>query len=432
MLVIAFINAVISITLFFVINRFIIDNTYIPLMINRYSTIVREHYATGKNDATLPDTITYIENQYGPFLYNTILVTTATGTVVYPANQLHHSIDLERFSQRYALYLDDDTLMYLFPSTNLSDYPPIRGFTGYTIGLVITILLCTSTVSTGIGGALLFQIYRSISQLVQLLRQHKSDTYFVTQLMPSIPLETQVLAQALDERDTEIRRQIFIHRQLIADVAHELRNPLNTINGYIEAMRDGDLDPTIPRLAIVHDEIQALHRLINDMHLLSLAEVNQIPLQVTTCDSHTFITNVYHTVQSSCQAHDIQLILDHAQPTVELSMDTGRMLRVITNLVDNAIRHTPAHGKITLHVSHTAHHVVFMVADTGDGISPADIPHIFERFYRGSRPQGEGTGLGLAIAKAIVEAHHGTLTLQSTLQQGTTITAAIPRSQLIK
>lgn len=221
MLVIAFINAVISITLFFVINRFIIDNTYIPLMINRYSTIVREHYATGKNDATLPDTITYIENQYGPFLYNTILVTTATGTVVYPANQLHHSIDLERFSQRYALYLDDDTLMYLFPSTNLSDYPPIRGFTGYTIGLVITILLCTSTVSTGIGGALLFQIYRSISQLVQLLRQHKSDTYFVTQLMPSIPLETQVLAQALDERDTEIRRQIFIHRQLIADVAHE-------------------------------------------------------------------------------------------------------------------------------------------------------------------------------------------------------------------
>jgi hypothetical protein len=176
MLVIAFINAVISITLFFVINRFIIDNTYIPLMINRYSTIVREHYATGKNDATLPDSITYIENQYGPFLYNTILVTTATGTVVYPADQLHHSIDPTRFSQRYALYLDDDTLMYLFPSTSFSDYPPIRGFTGYTIGLVITILLCTSAVSAGIGGALLFQIYRSISQLMQLLRHIFRDT----------------------------------------------------------------------------------------------------------------------------------------------------------------------------------------------------------------------------------------------------------------
>ena len=432
MLVTAFINAVISIALFFVINRFIIDNAYIPLMVNRYTTIVKDHYAMGNTDATLPDTIIRIEAKYGPFLYNSILVTTADNKVVYPRDQQQRAIDTERFVQRYAIYLDDGQLLYLFPSSNFSDYPPIRGFTGYTIGLVLIILVSTSAVTAIIGVFLLLQIYRSISQLVQLLRQHNPGKNYVTQLMPSIPLETLVIAQAIDERDHEIQQRTNMQRQLIADVAHELRNPLNTINGYVEAMRDGELTPTHTRLTVVYDEIQALHRLINDMHLLSLAEVNQIPLQVTTCDSHTFITNVYHTVQSSCQAHDIQLILDHAQPTVELSMDTGRMLRVITNLVDNAIRHTPAHGKITLHVSHTAHHVVFMVADTGDGISPADIPHIFERFYRGSRPQGEGTGLGLAIAKAIVEAHHGTLTLQSTLQQGTTITAAIPRSQLIK
>lgn len=428
MLVIAFINAVISITLFFVINRFIIDNTYIPLMINRYSTIVREHYATGKNDATLPDSITYIENQYGPFLYNTILVTTATGTVVYPADQLHHSIDPTRFSQRYALYLDDDTLMYLFPSTSFSDYPPIRGFTGYTIGLVITILLCTSAVSAGIGGALLFQIYRSISQLMQLLRQHNSDTYFVTQLMPSIPLETQVLAQALDERNTEIRRQIFIHRQLIADVAHELRNPLNTINGYIEAMRDGDLAPTIPRLAIVHDEIQALHRLINDMHLLSLAEVNQISLHITATDACTFANNVYQLMQPICHTHHISLALDCTQPAIALHIDSGRMTRVLNNLIDNAIRHTPQDGTITLKVRHNTTHVTFTVIDSGDGIAPDDIPHIFERFYRGARPQGDGTGLGLAIAKAIVEAHHGSIQLHSTLHHGTTITVTLPHT----
>ena len=430
MLVIAFINAVISIALFFVINRFIIDNTYIPFMINRYTTIVREHYAAGKNDATLPDTITYIENQYGPFLYNTILVTTATGTVVYPADQLHDSIDPERFAQRYALYLDDDTLMYLFPSTSLSDYPPIRGFTGYTIGLVLTILLSTSSVTAIIGVFLLLKIYHSISQLVQLLRKHNPGKNYVTQLMPSIPLETLVIAQAIDERDDEIRRQILIHRQLIADVAHELRNPLNTINGYIEAMRDGDLTPTIPRLAIVHDEIQALHRLINDMHLLSLAEVNQISLHIATTDACTFANTVFQLMQPICHTHHITLILDCTQPAIALQLDTGRMTRVLNNLIDNAIRHTPQDGTITLQVRHNTTHVTFTVIDSGDGIAPDDIPHIFERFYRGARPQGDGTGLGLAIAKAIVEAHHGTIQLHSALQHGTTITVTLPRTAI--
>lgn len=428
MLVTAFVNAVISIALFFFVNRFIIDNTYIPLMVHRYATIVQEHYATGKDDTTLAETIKHIEAKYGPFLYNSILVATEDDTVVYPLDQWHQTIDTHRFSRRFTINLHDGTVRHLFPSTNFSDYPPIRGFTGYTIGLVITILLSTSAVTALIGVFLLLQIHRSISQLAQLLRQHQVEKNYVMQLMPSIPLETLVIAQALDERDSEIRQRTSMQRQLIADVAHELRNPLNTITGYVEAMRDGDLAPTEARLTVVHDEIQALNRLINDMHLLSLAEIQQLPLHMTPTNIHTLATNIYQLMHEICQTQHIAFTMVYTQPPIDVVMDMGRMTRVLTNLIENAIRHTPSHGRITFNISYSDATVAFVVNDTGDGIAPSDIPHIFERFYRGSRPAGEGTGLGLAIAKAIVEAHDGHITITSQLDHGTTITVTIPRT----
>lgn len=428
MLVTAFVNAIISTVLFFAINRFIIDNTYIPLMVRRYTNIVQEHYAAGKSDDTLPDTIKRIEATYGPFLYNSILVATANNIIVYPSDTPSQLLDTDTYSRRFAFHLEDGTVMYLFPSTSFGAYPPIRGFTGYTIGLVITILLCTAVVTAVIGMLLLMLIYRSISQLVQLLPQHNSDKKFVTQLMPSIPLETLVIAQALDERDTEIRQRTNMQRQLIADVAHELRNPLNTINGYVEAMRDGDLVPTHTRLAVVHEEVQALNRLINDMHLLSLAEIHQLPIHAAPTDVCVFAQNVYQIMHEICQTRHITFELSCARPAVEVMMDTGRMTRVLTNLIDNAIRHTRPHGRIMLIISYTDATVSFAVQDSGAGIDSADIPHLFDRFYRGSNPTGEGTGLGLAIAKAIVEAHHGSISIASQINHGTTITVHIPRT----
>ena len=134
--------------------------------------------------------------------------------------------------------------------------------------------------------------------------------------------------------------------------AHELRNPLNTINGYVEAMRDGELEPTVTRLTIVHDEIQSLHRLINDMHLLSLAEVKQISLSPVVADATALANYVYQLMLPLCQSNQITFTCACANHPIEVWLDTGRITQVLINLVDNSIRHTPAGGAIKIGRAH--------------------------------------------------------------------------------
>lgn len=429
MLITAVINVVITVALFFLITRFIIIENYIPLMIHRYSNIALEHYNSGQPLEKISTYVSDVERRYGPFLFTVITITKPDGSVVYPQQMLGKTIDINQLPQRYTLYLPNGSFIYLIPGQSFADYPPLRGFSSYTVKTVQLMLFFTALVTGGIGVLLIMQIYRPMAQILQLIRRNDADGGIMAQLMTSAPVEARAIAQAIDERDTEIRQRITMQRQLIADVAHELRNPLNTINGYIEAMRDGDLEPTMPRLTLVHDEIQALNRLINDMHLLSLAEINQLPLHTTPTNVCTFVNRVHQLMLPTCQNSQIDFELDCVQPAIDIRMDMGRMTRVITNLVDNAIRHTSPGGTITLHVRHNEEAVTFAVVDTGDGIDPTDLPHIFERFYRGSRPQGEGTGLGLAIAKAIVDTHHGKIAITSNVGRGTTITVVIPRDE---
>ncbi len=428
MIVTALVNVFISFVIFFVATYSMISTNYIPILLHRYSNIVREHYADGKSDETLHTSIAAIENKYGPFIYSSIVITKPDGRIVYPYKQYNQIIDVNHLEQRYTLYLPDNHFVYLIPSVNYADYPPLRGFANYTINSLQLLFLFHVVTSGLIGMALMLRIYRPINQLVNLLRRPQSETSFVTQLTDTAPNETRVLAHAIDDRDNEIRQQIHLHRQLIADVAHELRNPLNTINGYVEAMRDGELEPTQTRLAIVHDEIQSLHRLINDMHLLSLAEVKQITLSPVVADATTLAHHVYQLMLPLCQSNHITFTRECPTHPVEVWLDTGRITQVLINLIDNSIRHTPAGGTITLTVRDTDDYITFVVCDTGHGIAPDDVPRIFDRFYRGKFAQGHGTGLGLAIAKAFVEAHNGTIALQSTLSQGTTVTIHLPRT----
>lgn len=428
MIVTAIINVGISFTLFFIVTYSMISNNYIPILLHRYSNIVSEHYADGKSDVTLHTSIEAVEDKYGPFIYSSITITKPDGRILYPYLRYNEVIDVNQLEQRYTLYLPDHLFVYIIPSLKYTDYPPLRGFASYTINS-LQLLLVTHIITSGlIGVVLMFRIYRPIDQLVNLLRKRQSDTSFVTQLTDAAPNETLVLAHAIDDRDQEIRQQIHLHRQLIADVAHELRNPLNTINGYVEAMRDGELEPTVKRLTIVHDEIQSLHRLINDMHLLSLAEVKQISLSPVVADATALANHVYQLMLPLCQSNQITFTCACASHPIEVWLDTGRITQVLINLIDNSIRHTPAGGTITLTMRTTNQHVIFVVSDTGDGIAAEDIPRIFDRFYRGKFAQGHGTGLGLAIAKAFVEAHNGNIDLQSVLTQGTTVTIHLPHT----
>jgi signal transduction histidine kinase len=246
------------------------------------------------------------------------------------------------------------------------------------------------------------------------------------------------MAAALETADRQ-------RRELLADVAHELRTPLTIIQGNLEGLRDGVYQATPEHLDLVLDEAQKLGHLVDDLRLLTLAEAGQLPLDFQPLDGRQLLADIRDAFASQAQEAQVELAVDVVGPLPPLLADPQRIGQVLGNLVANALRHTPAGGRVTLgaDVSAEGDAVRLWVADSGEGIPPEDLPRIFDRFWRGdparSHDAGAGsvpspgffqntprTGLGLAIAKSLVEAHGGRIWAESTLGQGTKVSCLLP------
>jgi signal transduction histidine kinase len=204
--------------------------------------------------------------------------------------------------------------------------------------------------------------------------------------------------------------------QMTADIAHDLRTPLTVLGGYLEAMQEKVLDPTPERLETMHNEIQGLIRLVEDLRTLSLADSGALGLKCSLTDPEDLLARAAETFSLQAEEAGIDLRVQTHPSLIQVRVDPERFHQVLSNLVANAIRHTPASGKITLSARIESGAVCFEVRDTGEGIPPESLPHIFDRFYRVSkaREQTSGeSGLGLAIARSLVAAHGGRLTAQS-------------------
>jgi two-component system, OmpR family, sensor histidine kinase BaeS len=216
------------------------------------------------------------------------------------------------------------------------------------------------------------------------------------------------------------------YQQINADMTHELRSPLHTIGFAIESIREGLIAPTPQMFAILYNEVQRIHRLVEDMRTLSLIDIHKFPLYCKPTNFHEIVMHVVTTKNILAQQHNLQIIVTEPPLTI-IDIDADRIMQVIANILDNAIRHSPDGANITLEYLIHTDSVVLTIRDTGTGIAPDDIPHLFTRFYRGTTPKGQGSGLGLAIAHAIITAHGGTITIDSILGQGTTVTIQLPR-----
>ena len=218
-------------------------------------------------------------------------------------------------------------------------------------------------------------------------------------------------------------------RQLLADIAHELRNPLSTIQGNLEGMLDGVLPLEPEQIATVHDQTLLLSRLIEDLRLLSLAQAGQLPLEKDYVDVRNLVEDVVDDFKPLAESRQVSLETDLANSLPRISVDRGRMSQVLANLVSNALRYVQDSGRIRVGAVSVNGFVEMSVSDNGAGISDEDLPHLFERFYRvdaaRSRSAG-GSGLGLAIAKELVEAHGGTIRVESTLGEGSRFSFSIP------
>ncbi|QQE76898.1 ATP-binding protein [Alicyclobacillus sp. SO9] len=237
------------------------------------------------------------------------------------------------------------------------------------------------------------------------------------------------------QRDiTEERRLDRLRKDFIANVSHELRTPLSMMQGYSEALLDDfgdDREQRIELSEIIHDEAIRMKRLVNDLLNLAQLESGHFQMSMNELNLVQFSERVARKFHAMAQDERITLKLDMAERDIMILGDADRMEQVLTNLMDNAIRHTPENGMVTLRVQAIEAHALIQVKDTGSGISPEDLPYIWERFYKAdkSRTRGQGksgTGLGLAITRYIVLEHGGDIAANSSPEDGTTFTISIP------
>jgi len=218
-------------------------------------------------------------------------------------------------------------------------------------------------------------------------------------------------------------------RQLTADVAHELRTPLSIIKGRLEGVQDGIYRADPAQIDGLLDEVALLERLIDDLRLLALADAGQLALYVETVDPAHLVRDAQRSFAQQAEQRGVSLRSAPSADLPELSADPQRIAQVLGNLVANALRHTPPGGTVSIGATHDGAAVTFAVCDSGSGIDPADLPYIFDRFYRADRSRTRGSGgagLGLAIARRIVEAHSGRIWAVSAPGQGTTVSFTLP------
>jgi two-component system OmpR family sensor kinase/two-component system sensor histidine kinase BaeS len=229
----------------------------------------------------------------------------------------------------------------------------------------------------------------------------------------------------------ELERANIQRRNLTADIAHELRTPLHIIQGNLEGIVDGVYQPTTEHINATLDETHLLTRLVDDLQTLSLAETGQLPLHPTRFLLADLITDLASSYSSQAASQGIDLQTNLVDPAQELTADYDRLNQVLSNLISNALRHTPEGGKISIETGPSLspeRSVRITVRDTGAGIGSEDLPFIFDRFWRADRSRTGRThsGLGLAITKQLVHAHGGTIEVQSETGKGTNFTIELP------
>ncbi|MBK9927587.1 MAG: HAMP domain-containing protein [Anaerolineales bacterium] len=240
------------------------------------------------------------------------------------------------------------------------------------------------------------------------------------------------LAKAFNKMSAELMRSVNARKQMTADIAHELRTPLSLILGHAEAVHDGVLPPTKENFEIIREEATRLEHLVNDLRTLSLADAGELAMTFQPTEPERLLQEVAALYQYQTQKKNILLELDIASPLPTLELDPGRMTQVLTNILDNATRHTPEGGIITIAAKQIDKTVEISIQDSGPGLSPEETEKIFERFYRTDTSRQRdgallsGSGLGLAIAKSIVQAHSGQLSAKSEPGKGLRVIVSLP------
>lgn len=232
------------------------------------------------------------------------------------------------------------------------------------------------------------------------------------------------LGDALNTTATRLADAEEQRRNFVADIAHEVRTPLAIIRGNVEGVLDGLYEPDPTRLERILHEVAVITRLVEDLGTLSSAEAGVLQLHRTPTDVRALIADVASSFEAQATAAGVGLSVTAEKTSLTLDIDDHRIRQVLENLVSNAIRHTNTGGVVRLVLREEDSSLRIDVSDTGSGIAPEDLPHIFDRYRKA--PDSSGSGLGLAIARRLTEAHGGSIAAASLPGEGTTISVYLP------
>lgn len=251
---------------------------------------------------------------------------------------------------------------------------------------------------------------------------------YTTRVVEYGPREVRALARTFNSMSARLQASDEQRRNLLADVTHELRTPLTVIQGNLEGLIDGVYPRDEAHLTSILEETHVLSRLIDDLRTLALAESGALKLQREPTDLAILTRETVASFAPQADAAGVELNAQVVPEEGTLELDPARIRQVLENLIANALRYTPRGGRVCVRCfsegGGTAARTVVSVADSGAGIAPEELPHIFERFYKS--PDSRGSGLGLAIAKNLVVAHGGAISAQSEPGKGTTIQFSFP------
>ncbi len=270
---------------------------------------------------------------------------------------------------------------------------------------------------------------RNLSRAAEQIEQGNFDQ--------KVPIETRdevgQLAAIFNRMAETLTVNTNLRRQFLANIAHELRTPLAIIQGHLEGMVDGVIEPSKDQLASLHEEAIRLNRLITDLRDLSLAEVRQLAMEKSIIDMNQIVSRAVNMLKPSSDAKEIYVECTFDEQLPEIEADIDRISQVIYNVLVNGIRYSPPKSfiKVVTGKIENANQswIKISIADQGPGIAQEDIPYIFDHFYRGDKSRDKksgGSGLGLAVVKQLVEIHGGQVTVQSELGQGCVFQIVLP------
>ena len=316
--------------------------------------------------------------------------------------------------------------------------PEMASFTKIMIGIPISVVFILIISGSLLIIISLFIAYRLSMWLASPLRDLLPviNRLGKGELGVKIPVKTKdeygKIANAFNHMSKELEQAEVVRKNLTADVAHEFRTPLTIISGKLDFLQQQGKMIRPETLLSLQDELIRLNQLVEDLRILSLAEAGKLKLNKTPTDMLELATQIISTLEHIAEEKSISMKVDVQTNDTTVSVDLNRMKQVFLNLLTNAIRYTPNQGIIYIQFFKEKDHLKIIVKDTGIGIEPKHLPHLFDRFYRTddarTRYSG-GTGLGLAISKQYVLSHGGKIEVKSVLNQGTSFIIQLPYLQ---